>query len=75
MRLRSIAGIVVALLFTLCGTTAQGATTPIDSTSPPAASVPAECHFGQCQAIAKSTGQQCKHCVSNKGDLYCWQHK
>jgi hypothetical protein len=33
-----------------------------------------ECKFSQCQAIAKSTGNQCKHCVSNKGDLYCWQH-
>ena len=32
------------------------------------------CKYGQCQAIAKSTGQQCKHCVSNPGDLYCWQH-
>ena len=33
-----------------------------------------ECKYSQCQAIAKSTGNQCKHCVSNKGDLYCWQH-
>lgn len=33
------------------------------------------CHYGQCQAIAKSTGAQCRHCVSNSGDLYCWQHK
>jgi hypothetical protein len=31
--------------------------------------------YGQCQAIAKSTGKQCKHGVSKKGDLYCWQHK
>lgn len=31
--------------------------------------------YGQCQAIAKSTGEQCKHGVSNKGDKYCWQHK
>ena len=75
MRLRPIAGIAAALLLMLCGATARGATTAIGSTPAPAASVPAECHFGQCQAIAKSTGQQCKHCVSNKGDLYCWQHK
>lgn len=34
-----------------------------------------DCTYGQCQAIAKSTGKQCKHCVSNSGDLYCWQHK
>jgi hypothetical protein len=33
------------------------------------------CHYGQCQATAKSTSDQCKHCVSNSGDLYCWQHK
>jgi len=33
-----------------------------------------DCRYGQCKAIAKSTGQQCKHCVSNAGDSYCWQH-
>jgi len=33
------------------------------------------CHYGQCQATAKSTGNQCKHCVSNSGDKYCYQHK
>jgi hypothetical protein len=32
------------------------------------------CKYGQCQATAKSTGEQCLHCVSNSGDLYCWQH-
>jgi hypothetical protein len=32
------------------------------------------CQYGQCQAIAKSTGEQCKHCVSHPGDLYCWEH-
>lgn len=37
--------------------------------------MPDGCHYGQCQAIAKSTGVQCKHCVSERGDLYCWQHK
>lgn len=30
--------------------------------------------YGQCQAIAKSTGKRCKHGVSNPGDIYCWQH-
>jgi len=35
----------------------------------------ADCRYGQCQAIAKSTGRQCQHCVSNAGDRYCWQHK
>jgi|TARA_R110000751_G_scaffold301415_5_gene413826 hypothetical protein len=34
-----------------------------------------ECTYGQCHAKAKSTGKRCKHCVSNKGDKNCWQHK
>jgi len=33
-----------------------------------------DCKYSQCQATAKSTGKQCKHCVSNEGDEYCWQH-
>ena len=33
------------------------------------------CNYGQCRATAKSTGNQCKHCVSNTGDSYCYQHK
>jgi hypothetical protein len=33
------------------------------------------CKYGQCHATAKSTGMQCKHCVSNLGDRFCWQHK
>lgn len=32
------------------------------------------CKYSQCQATAKSTGMQCKHCVSKAGDYYCWQH-
>lgn len=35
----------------------------------------AACNYGQCQATAKSTGNQCKHCVSKSGDRYCFQHK
>jgi hypothetical protein len=35
----------------------------------------ADCNYGQCYATAKSTGKRCKHCVSNSGDTYCWQHK
>ena len=35
----------------------------------------AGCKFSQCTATAKSTGQRCKHCVSNAGDSKCWQHK
>jgi hypothetical protein len=34
-----------------------------------------ECNYGQCHATAKSTGNRCKHCVSNKGDNNCYQHK
>lgn len=34
-----------------------------------------DCRYGQCQATAKSTGKQCKHCVSNSGDKFCYQHK
>ena len=34
-----------------------------------------ECQHGQCQATAKSTGKRCKHCVSNSGDRFCYQHK
>ncbi len=33
------------------------------------------CKYDQCRATAKSTGQRCRHCVSNYGDSYCWQHK
>ena len=33
-----------------------------------------DCKYGQCYATAKSTGNRCKHCVSNEGDSYCWQH-
>ena len=34
-----------------------------------------ECKYGQCHGIAKSTGKRCKHCVSKRGDRYCYQHK
>jgi hypothetical protein len=34
-----------------------------------------ECQHGQCQVTAKSTGKRCKHCVSNSGDRFCYQHK
>jgi len=33
------------------------------------------CRYDQCHATAKSTGRRCRHCVSNSGDYYCWQHK
>ncbi len=33
------------------------------------------CRYSQCYATAKSTGLRCQHCVSNSGDIYCYQHK
>jgi hypothetical protein len=33
------------------------------------------CKHGQCKAIAKSTKNQCKNCVSKRGDSYCSKHK
>ena len=32
------------------------------------------CTYGHCEAIAKSTGERCNHCVSKRGDKFCWQH-
>ena len=37
--------------------------------------VSSDCKYGQCEEKEKSTGKRCKHCVSDKGDSYCWQHK
>ena len=72
MRYRSLAVVVVALL-SLCGSGAVSAAPA--GAGVQEASAPTGCHYGQCNAIAKSTGLQCKHCVSNPGDLYCWQHR
>jgi len=33
-----------------------------------------DCVIAQCTANAETTGQRCKHCVSNRGDSFCWQH-
>lgn len=33
------------------------------------------CRHGQCNAIANSTGERCKQCVSNYGDTNCFEHK
>ena len=52
--------------------------TNIDKIKPEAKEVSVEnieCKYGQCEATAKSTKKRCKHCVSEKGDSYCWQHK
>lgn len=32
------------------------------------------CRYGQCIAIAKSTGRRCRACVSNAYDSYCGWH-
>lgn len=32
------------------------------------------CEHGQCHATATSTGERCRHCVSEAGDRFCWQH-
>lgn len=53
----------------LVSNTKDGGKNKTEKTSPNA------CKYGQCQATAKSTGNQCKHCVSNSGDYYCYQHK
>jgi len=47
---------------------------PIHKTSIKKSS-PIECRYSQCQATARSTGNQCRHCVSNPGDSFCFQHK
>jgi len=49
--------------------------TPNEKPTPSKAEISQTCKHGQCQATAKSTGKQCKHCVSNTGDKFCYQHK
>jgi hypothetical protein len=33
-----------------------------------------DCKYGQCIAIAKSTGLPCKNCVSKEYDSHCYNH-
>lgn len=75
-------GTVVALLTSLllfAGASKTSADTTKANPKSPSATVSTNeevnCRHGQCLAIAKSTGERCKHCVSNPGDLYCYQHK
>ena len=72
MRLRAIASVFIAFaIFAAPATKApKEAEQKVTATTETV-----NCKYGQCQATAKSTGQQCKHCVSNPGDRYCWQHK
>ena len=66
-RLKTI-GIALSLVFVL------GSFVTYTSTSIPNKVETYDCKYGQCMATAKSTGERCKHCVSNRGDKYCWQH-
>jgi hypothetical protein len=65
---------LVAMVLTMGLATASFKSNDLNQVSQETSS-DARCHYGQCQAIAKSTGNQCKHCVSNEGDSYCYQHK
>ena len=67
-RLKTI-GIALSLVFVL------GSFVNYTSTSSSNTFETYDCKYGQCLATAKSTGKRCKHCVSNRGDKYCWQHK
>lgn len=58
---------LLAGVFAAAGHNHAASIPPVDLTN--------ACQYGQCNAIAKSTGARCKHCVSKAGDLYCWQHK
>lgn len=66
-RLKTI-GIALSLVFVL------GSFVNYASTSSSNTFEAYDCKYGQCMATAKSTGKRCKHCVSNSGDRYCWQH-
>ena len=59
-------GLVLGLLLTSF-TISKSTPIPIEKDS-------VDCYYVQCYATAKSTGKRCRHCVSNEGDSYCWQH-
>lgn len=62
--------IVIGLIltsFTTLNSTLNSQEAPIENNS-------VGCYYGQCHATAASTGRRCRHCVSNEGDWYCWQH-
>ncbi len=61
------------LTFGLLGFTTNNVITP-DVQIAKKSTETVECKWAQCSATAKSTGKRCKHCVSEKGDTYCWQH-
>tara|TARA_B110000879_G_C10734344_1_gene341617 strand:- start:149 stop:379 length:231 start_codon:yes stop_codon:yes gene_type:complete len=63
---------VLFLLVTLSFTLNDGTSTLV-GTTPEVETV--ACKIRQCNATAKSTGNRCKHCVSDQADYKCWQHK
>ena len=63
------------LLFSFLFASSLLSFTPITKTGKVKIETSTVCKYSQCQAKAKSTGNQCKHCVSNEGDKYCFQHK
>ena len=68
-KILSGSSIVLGLILTSF-TTHNSSTVPINNNY----NNSVNCYYGQCSAIAASTGQRCRHCVSNEGDWYCWQH-
>lgn len=64
---------VVAVLV-ICSFTYLNASSKVITASQVSINQKVECKYGQCQATAKSTGKRCRHCVSNAGDVNCWQH-
>jgi hypothetical protein len=63
--------LTISTLITLTSFVAIASMSAADSAS---TQTSLECRHGQCNATAASTGKRCLHCVSNAGDLYCWQH-
>jgi hypothetical protein len=65
---------VGAMLLTTYSFTTSKLPNGVEEVAETSAEICYSCQYDQCHAIAKSTGQRCKHCVSNYGDLYCYQH-
>jgi hypothetical protein len=67
--------LLAALGFALMSFSAMPSFTTESVASQSIENIDYECKYGQCYGTAKSTGKRCKHCVSKKGDKYCYQHK